>query len=71
MLEWRSMIRCCWRIAGFGLIGEKSRGGRPMTRLYRSEAIAAIHETMALHQVGAIDQLAMLGFDEDCSSTGA
>jgi putative transcriptional regulator len=34
---------------------------------YRSEAFAAIHETMeALHGVGAIDQRTMREFDEAC-----
>jgi putative transcriptional regulator len=34
---------------------------------YRSEALAAIHETMeALHEVGAIDKRTMRGFDEAC-----
>jgi putative transcriptional regulator len=34
---------------------------------YRSEAFAAIHETMeALHEVGAIDRRTMRQFDEAC-----
>jgi hypothetical protein len=34
---------------------------------YRSEAFAAIHETMeALHEVGAIDKRTMREFDEAC-----
>ncbi len=38
-----------------------------MTRRYRSEAFAAIHETMeALHDVGAIDKRTMRDFDEAC-----
>ena len=38
-----------------------------MTKKYRSEAFAAIHETMAaLHEVGAIDKQTMRGFDESC-----
>ncbi len=36
-----------------------------MTKKYRSEAFAAIHETMeALHEVGAIDKRTMREFDE-------
>lgn len=38
-----------------------------MTKKYRSEAFAAIHETMeALHEVGAIDKETMRQFDEVC-----
>jgi len=38
-----------------------------MTKKYRSEACAAIHETMeALHGVGAIDKQTMREFDEAC-----
>jgi putative transcriptional regulator len=38
-----------------------------MTKRYRSEALAAIHETMeALHEVGAIDKQTMRGFDVAC-----
>jgi putative transcriptional regulator len=34
---------------------------------YRSEAMAAIHETMqALHKIGAIDKQTMKHFDEAC-----
>jgi putative transcriptional regulator len=34
---------------------------------YRSEAMAAIHETMrALHKVGAVDKQTMRHFDEAC-----
>lgn len=38
-----------------------------MPKNYRSEALAAIHETMeALQEVGAIDQKTMREFDEVC-----
>ena len=38
-----------------------------MTKRYRREACAAIHETMeALHDVGAIDKQTMREFDEAC-----
>ena len=38
-----------------------------MTKKYRSEAFAAIHETMeALHDVGAIDKQTMREFDAAC-----
>ena len=38
-----------------------------MSKKYRSEAMAAIHETMeALHRVGAIDKQTMRGFDAAC-----
>jgi putative transcriptional regulator len=38
-----------------------------MTKKYRSEACAAIHETMeALHEVGAIDKQTLREFDETC-----
>lgn len=38
-----------------------------MTKSYRSEAMAAIHETMeALHSVGAIDKQTMRTFDHQC-----
>jgi len=38
-----------------------------MTKKYRSEACAAIHETMeALHDMGAIDKQTMREFDEAC-----
>ena len=41
-----------------------------MTTRYRSEAFAAIHETMdALHEVGAIDKKTMREFDEACLTT--
>jgi len=38
-----------------------------MSKKYKSDAMAAIHETMeALHQVGAIDKQTMRRFDEAC-----
>ena len=38
-----------------------------MSKRYRSDAMAAIHETMgALHKAGAIDKQTMRGFDESC-----
>ncbi|WP_322996684.1 DNA-binding transcriptional regulator [Castellaniella sp.] len=38
-----------------------------MAKNYRSEAYAAIHETMeALHEVGVIDKQTMREFDESC-----
>jgi putative transcriptional regulator len=38
-----------------------------MPKKYRSDAIAAIHETMeALHEVGAVDRQTMREFDETC-----
>ena len=38
-----------------------------MVKKYRSEAFAAIHETMeALHEVGAIDKQTLREFDEVC-----
>ena len=38
-----------------------------MGKKYRSDAMAAIHETMeALHEVGAINKQTMRGFDEAC-----
>ena len=37
------------------------------TRQYKSDAFAAVHETMdALHQVGAIDKKTMRDFDQAC-----
>lgn len=37
------------------------------TRQYKSEALAAIHETMdSLHQIGTIDKKTMRDFDETC-----
>lgn len=38
-----------------------------MAKKYRSDAFAAVHETMeALHKVGAIDKLTMREFDDAC-----
>ncbi len=38
-----------------------------MGKKYRSDAMAAIHETMeALHDVGAINKQTMRGFDQAC-----
>jgi len=38
-----------------------------MTKKYRSDVFAAVHETMeALHEVGAIDKQTMREFDEAC-----
>jgi len=38
-----------------------------MSRRYRSDALAAIHETMeALHEIGAIDKQTMRRFDDAC-----
>lgn len=38
-----------------------------MSKKYRSDAMAAIHETMAaLHEVGAINKQTMRRFDEAC-----
>ena len=38
-----------------------------MSKKYRSDAMAAIHETMeALHKVGAIDKQTMRRFDDTC-----
>jgi putative transcriptional regulator len=38
-----------------------------VTKKYRSEALAAIHESMeALHEVGAINRRTMREFDEAC-----
>jgi len=38
-----------------------------MTKKYRGDAFAAIHETMeALHEVGSIDKQTMRQFDEAC-----
>ncbi|KJZ03071.1 MULTISPECIES: helix-turn-helix domain-containing protein [Halomonadaceae] len=40
-----------------------------MAKKYRSDAMAAIHETMeALHEVGAVNKQTMRGFDEACLS---
>lgn len=38
-----------------------------MAKKYRSDAMAAIHETMeALHEVGAVDKKTMRDFDDTC-----
>ena len=38
-----------------------------MVKRYRSDALAAIHETMeGLHEIGAIDKQTMREFDEAC-----
>jgi putative transcriptional regulator len=38
-----------------------------MSKKYRSDAMAAIHETMeALHEINAIDKQTMRRFDEVC-----
>ncbi len=38
-----------------------------MTKKYRSDAMAAIHETMeSLHEISAIDKKTMKRFDETC-----
>ena len=38
-----------------------------MVKKYRSDAFAAIHETMeGLHEIGAIDKQTMREFDEAC-----
>lgn len=38
-----------------------------MTKRYKSDAMAAIHETMeSLHEIGAIDKKTMRRFDESC-----
>jgi putative transcriptional regulator len=38
-----------------------------MSKKYRSDAIASVHEAMlALHKVGAIDKRTMRRFDEAC-----
>jgi putative transcriptional regulator len=40
-----------------------------VTKKYRSDALASIHETMeALHEVGAVDKRTMREFDEACLS---
>ncbi|EOZ4303758.1 helix-turn-helix domain-containing protein [Salmonella enterica] len=40
-----------------------------MSKKYRNEAYAAIHETMeALHEIGAVDKQTMRQFDESCLS---
>ena len=41
-----------------------------MSKKHRSEAMAAVHETMqALHKVGAIDKQTMRRFDDACLTT--
>ncbi|MFM9817499.1 UNVERIFIED_CONTAM: DNA-binding transcriptional regulator [Spiribacter pallidus] len=38
-----------------------------MVKKYRSDALAAIHETMeALHEIGAVDKQTMREFDDAC-----
>ncbi len=38
-----------------------------MTKRYRSEALAAVHETMgSLYKIGTIDKKTMRRFDEAC-----
>ena len=38
-----------------------------MSKKYRSDAMAAIHETLeALHDVGAVDKQTMRRFDDAC-----
>jgi putative transcriptional regulator len=38
-----------------------------MTKKYRSDAFAAVHETMeALHDIGAVDKQTMREFDDAC-----
>jgi putative transcriptional regulator len=38
-----------------------------MSRKYKSDAMASVHETMeALHKAGAIDKQTMRGFDDAC-----
>lgn len=40
-----------------------------MSKKYRSDALAAIHETMeALHDIGVVDKQTMRQFDESCLS---
>jgi putative transcriptional regulator len=46
-----------------------AKGGSAMTKKYRSEALAAVHEMMeGLREVGAIDKRTMRDFDETCLS---
>jgi len=65
------------REARLGVAGKAARGiveerrfcggERQMNKKYRSDAMAAIHETMgALHDVGAIDKQTMRRFDNAC-----
>ena len=43
------------------------RGEKRMSKTYRSDAMAAIHEAMrALRDVGAIDKRTMRRFDDAC-----
>lgn len=38
-----------------------------MTKIYRTEALAAVHEMMeGLHEAGSIDKLTLRAFDEAC-----
>lgn len=38
-----------------------------MAKRYRSDALAAVHETMeVLHEIGAVDKRTMREFDESC-----
>lgn len=42
-----------------------------MSKKYRGDAFAASHETMeGLHEVGAVDQRTMRGFDAACLTMG-
>lgn len=44
---------------------------KAMSKKYRSEAMASIHDTMeALHKVGAIDKQTMRRFDDACLTPG-
>ena len=41
-----------------------------MTKNYKSDAMAAIHETMeSLNEIGAVDKQTMRQFDETCLTT--
>jgi putative transcriptional regulator len=43
-----------------------------MTKTYKSEALASVHEMMeGLHQAGAIDKRTMREFDETCLAAAA
>ena len=47
-------------------------GVKVMTRTYKSEALAAVHEMMeGLHEAGSIDRRTMREFDEDCLAPAA
>src|SRR5258706_14638612 len=49
------------------IVVEPQQGEKRMSKTYRSDAMAAIHETMeAVHDVGAIDKQTMRRFDEAC-----